>query len=148
MLGGSQSMSRYFFYIVTDLCVAIDGVWIEYWIYCIHHSELHFICHWHTQSSVLSLLQSPLAVSWQRFLPKEILQLHALRSSCHSRPCRTLFNWQLNQLGSRLAAISHQHPSLLFTGWLSTNNWQLSHSPTSYFTSVHSSELLTTLTNN
>jgi hypothetical protein len=33
---------------------------------CIHHLELHFTDHWHTQTSVLSLLQSPLAVSWQQ----------------------------------------------------------------------------------
>jgi hypothetical protein len=33
---------------------------------CIHHSELHFTVHWHTQTSVLSLLQSPIAISWQR----------------------------------------------------------------------------------
>jgi hypothetical protein len=33
---------------------------------CTHHSELHFTVHWHTQTSALSLLQSPLAVSWQR----------------------------------------------------------------------------------
>jgi hypothetical protein len=49
--------------------VTIDGVWIGYWIYWplnIHHSELHFTHHWHTQTSVLSLLQSPPAVSWQR----------------------------------------------------------------------------------
>jgi hypothetical protein len=35
---------------------------------CIHHSELHFTDHWHTQTSVLRLLQSSIAVSWQRFL--------------------------------------------------------------------------------
>jgi hypothetical protein len=33
---------------------------------CIHRSELHFAVHWHTQPSVLSPLQSPLAVSWQQ----------------------------------------------------------------------------------
>jgi hypothetical protein len=32
----------------------------------IHDSWLHFADHWHTQSSVLSLLQPPVAVSWQR----------------------------------------------------------------------------------
>jgi hypothetical protein len=34
---------------------------------CIHHSELHFTDHLtHIQTYVLSLLQSPLAVSWQQ----------------------------------------------------------------------------------
>jgi hypothetical protein len=87
---------------------------------CIHHSELHFTDHWHTQTSVCSLLQSSLVVPWQLLLPREIFQLPALRSSCHRCLCRTLVNWQLNQLGARLVAISHQPPSLLFTGWLST----------------------------
>jgi hypothetical protein len=45
MLCGFQSMSRYFFYIFADLCAIIDGVWIRYWIYCIHHSEQHFAGH-------------------------------------------------------------------------------------------------------
>jgi hypothetical protein len=34
----------------------------------VHDSWLHFIDYRHTQTSVLSLLQSPLAVSWQRIL--------------------------------------------------------------------------------
>jgi hypothetical protein len=49
-----------------------------------------------TQSRDLSLLQSPRAVSWQRLLPREIIQLPALRTSCHSRTGRTLVNWQLS----------------------------------------------------
>jgi hypothetical protein len=32
----------------------------------------------------------------------------------------------LNKLGPRQTAISHQPPSLLFTDWLSTDNWTLS----------------------
>jgi hypothetical protein len=32
--------------------------------------------------------------SWQRLLPREFLQLPALRSSCHNRLCRTLARWQ------------------------------------------------------
>jgi hypothetical protein len=32
----------------------------------IDHLELHFTVHWHTQTSALSLVQSPLAVSWQQ----------------------------------------------------------------------------------
>jgi hypothetical protein len=76
-----------------------NGVWIK-WMdlltTCIHHNLLHFTDHRHTQTSVLSRLPSPLAVFWQQLLPREILQLPTLRSSCHGRPCRTLVNWQLN----------------------------------------------------
>jgi hypothetical protein len=57
-----------------------------------HHSELHFTHHWHTQSSVLSVLQFALAVSCQQLLPRKILQRPALRSSCCSCPCRTQSN--------------------------------------------------------
>jgi hypothetical protein len=39
---------------------------------CIHNWELHFTVHCHTQTSVLSLLQPPLAVSWQRILTQEL----------------------------------------------------------------------------
>jgi hypothetical protein len=70
--------------------------WMDLLTTCIHHSELHFTVHWYTQTSVLSLLLSPLVVSWQRLLPREIIQFPALSSSCHSRSCRTLVNWLLN----------------------------------------------------
>jgi hypothetical protein len=42
-----------------------------------------------------SLLSSLTAVSCQRILTMEILQLPALGSSCHSLPCKTLVNCQL-----------------------------------------------------
>jgi hypothetical protein len=74
---------------------------------CIHHLELHITVHWHTQTRVLSVLWSPLAVSWQRLLPREILQLPAFRSSCHSCPCRSLV--KCNSTGSR--AGSHFTPT-------------------------------------
>jgi hypothetical protein len=45
------------------------------------------------------------AVPWQRILRVEILQLYALRSSCHSRPRRILVNCQLNY-----SAISSKSP--------------------------------------
>jgi hypothetical protein len=45
------------------LSVCIDW-WMDLLTTCIHHSKLHYTVHWHTQISVLSLLQSPLAVSW------------------------------------------------------------------------------------
>jgi hypothetical protein len=37
-----------------------------------HDSWLHFTDHWHTQASVLSLLQSPLAVAWQRLQTADV----------------------------------------------------------------------------
>jgi hypothetical protein len=45
----------------------IDSLYID-------DSWLHFTDHWHTQTSVLSLrvLQSPLAVSWERILTQEL----------------------------------------------------------------------------
>jgi hypothetical protein len=83
----------------------ILGVW-EYrqgmnWILdllttCICHSKPHSTDHRHTQTSVLSLLQSPQAVSWQQLIPREILQLPTFWSSCLSFLCRTLVNWQLS----------------------------------------------------
>jgi hypothetical protein len=79
----------------------------------------------------------------------EILQLPALRFSCQSRPCTTpLKRHLLNWLGPRLAAISYKPPGLLFTGWawLPTETYQQNscHHPTSYFRSLHLTELLTT----
>jgi hypothetical protein len=79
---------------VRDYTGGMDWV-VDSLTTCIHHSELHFTVHWHTKTSVLSLLQPPVAVSWQQiFNTVEILQHPALRSSCHSRSCRTLVNWQ------------------------------------------------------
>jgi hypothetical protein len=46
--------------------VTVDRVWIG-WMdllaTCVHHSKLHFTGYWHTQTSVLSLVQSKLAAS-------------------------------------------------------------------------------------
>jgi hypothetical protein len=57
---------------------------------------------------LLSLFQpdvfSP-AIPWQWLLTMEFLQLHALRSSLHSLPCRT----QLNSLSSKPPVITSQH---------------------------------------
>jgi hypothetical protein len=69
---------------------------------CIHHSELYFTDHWHTQTSVLSLLQSPLAVSWQRICNtgttivslNYTLQISHINSSLHSQT----FSWVLLQV--------------------------------------------------
>jgi hypothetical protein len=42
-----------------------------------------------------------------------------------SLPCKARLSCQ-TELGPRLASISRQPPSLLFTGWLSNGNWKLS----------------------
>jgi hypothetical protein len=67
-----------------------------------HHSELHIIITLTLISTLhkspqypLSLFQpavSSRAVPWQRLLTVEILQLPALRSFCHNRPCRNPVN--------------------------------------------------------
>jgi hypothetical protein len=71
---------------------------------CIHHWELQVIPIFslvsilyksqHHPLNFSSLLCSP-DVPYQRFLAVEILQLPALMSSFHSRPCRVLVIWQL-----------------------------------------------------
>jgi hypothetical protein len=120
-------------------CVTKDGEWIgasDLLTTCIHHLELHFTDRRHTQTSIHSTLQSPLAVSWQRLLPKEVLQLPALRSSCHSNLFRTLC--QLTTQLTRSPVGSHSTPPNLVSSSHSHN--QLLH--------VTSLKLLTTLTPN
>jgi hypothetical protein len=48
-----------------------------------------------------------------------ILEIPALESYLYSLPCRTQLSTD-NWLSPRLAAISHQPPNFLFTGWLTT----------------------------
>jgi hypothetical protein len=74
-------------------CVNIDGVWFG-WIRFNDHLYIPvgttlYRSLTYTETELLSLLQFPLAVSLQLFLPREIFQLPALRSSCHSRQWRT-----------------------------------------------------------
>jgi hypothetical protein len=82
------------------VCVTIDGVRIgelDLLTTCTHHSELQVI----TALLLISTIYksqpavSPSTSPWQR-PPVEISQLQALRTSCHSRLCRTLVNCQLN----------------------------------------------------
>jgi hypothetical protein len=40
--------------------------WMDLLITCIRHSELNFTDRWHTQTNVLIVLRSALAVSWQQ----------------------------------------------------------------------------------
>jgi hypothetical protein len=95
----------------------------------------------------------PITVSTSRFLATASTEGDSLASCIQillSQPpvksCYQLTT-QLTAL-PRLVAISHQLPSLLFTGWLSTDclSTEPSHSPTSYFTSLHSTELPTSPT--
>jgi hypothetical protein len=58
-----------------------------------HDLWLHFREQWHIQTNVLSLLQSPLAISWHRILTQSHWITH-IKSSLHS----CTFNWPLLQL--------------------------------------------------
>jgi hypothetical protein len=83
--------------------VTIDGVWIGEWIYWTtytHDSELQAITAPSLISTILKSPRHPLslfepamslpAVPWRRLLTVEILQRHALKSSLHRLPYRTL----------------------------------------------------------
>jgi hypothetical protein len=150
-LEGLRILSRFRVCVSVCVCVCVWDYrrsvnwWMDLLTTCIHQSELHFTDHWHTHTRVLSLLQSPLAVFWQRLLPREIFQLPGLWSSCHSRPCRTdnstncLPGWR--SFHTNLLDFSSQAEFLLTTELSVTN--QLLH-----FTSLHSAELLKLLPNN
>jgi hypothetical protein len=100
---------------------------------CIHHSELQFInlTHTHTHTNVLSLLYSPLAVSYQR-----LLRHWKFFSFPCSDPLVTT---------ARAEYLSTDNS----TDWdpgLRPFHTNLPHSPTSYFTSLHLTKLLTSTT--
>jgi hypothetical protein len=93
-------------YMLSRICVTIEGVWINEWIYWpLIHTTLNYV----QAITALSLiytryksLQHPLSLfqpsaftslSWQRLLRVEILQLHALRFCLHNLPWRSLLNW-------------------------------------------------------
>jgi hypothetical protein len=114
---------------------------------CIHQSELHFTNHWHTQTSVLSQLQSPLAVSWQQLLTQwrffSFLRSGSLVTATHLELLSTV-NWTNWGPGwwsfhTNLLIFSSQADFQLTTvNWILSLTIQLR----------HSTELLTTLTNN
>jgi hypothetical protein len=97
--------------------------WMDLLTTYTHNSELQVITMlspistlYKSAQHLLSLFQPPVslpAVPWQRLQPAEILQFQAFRSSCHSRPCRTLVNCQVNY-----SAISSQPPLQSSTDWL------------------------------
>jgi hypothetical protein len=80
--------------------------WMDLLTTCIHHSELHIIDYRHTQTSFLSLLQSPLAVSWKR------LYHWRLFSFPHSGPLETV---------ARAELLSTDNSTKLVSGWLPFN---------------------------
>jgi hypothetical protein len=70
---------NYFYdiYFILSHIWGCDYRWGMDWILdllttCMHHSELHFTDHCHTQATVHSLSQSPLAIFWQRLLRREL----------------------------------------------------------------------------
>jgi hypothetical protein len=91
------------------------------------------------------LLQSPLAVSWQRLLPREIFSASALECSCQSRPYRTL---STDNSTNRIPSWQPFHTNLLvFTPRADFQlTTELSYSPSSYFLSLHSTDCGTRLT--
>jgi hypothetical protein len=88
-------------FILSRVWVTVDGAWIGEWIYwpLTHASEVQVLTAPPLISTVHKLSQHPLSpfpacfVFTRRSLTAasdmEILQLHALRSSLHSLPCRT-----------------------------------------------------------
>jgi hypothetical protein len=141
--------------------VTIDRVWIgelDLLTTCIHHSELHLITAPLLISTIhrsphhsLSLFQpavSSTAVPSRRLLTVEILQLPALMSLLSGEyPATELLSTVNLTIAPSLlslpcrARLNCQPPRLLFTDWLSTDNWQLNfltHQPT---TSLHFTRL-------
>jgi hypothetical protein len=135
---------RYFHLLwVRDYRRGMDLI-LDLFTTCIHQSELHFTFHWHTQTSVLSLL-----VSTSHFLATastkgnssasrtQVLFVTAARAELLSTD-----NWTGSQTGGHFTSTSYSSLHRLTFNWQLTT--ALSHSPTSYFTSLHSTELLTT----
>jgi hypothetical protein len=113
---------------ISLVCVCDYRQGMDWWMDLLtpytHHLELlsPISTLYRSSQHPLSLFQTAMsstAVPWQRLITVEILQLPALRSSCHSCPCRTLVNCQLNY-----SAISSQ-PPLQSSTELSTLNCQL-----------------------
>jgi hypothetical protein len=86
---------------------------------CIHRSELHFTDHWHRLvSSVYHSLHEPFPGNG--FYRGRFFNFPRSGPLVIAARAELFVSWQINWLGPRLAVISHQPPSLLFTGWLST----------------------------
>jgi hypothetical protein len=122
---------------VSRVCGAIDGVGIGDWIYwpLIHaignYKQLQTTANHHNTRYAFSSLLSWPAVTWQRLLTMEILQLHALRSSLHSLPYTTQLNSQLEVEVTVRLTVSQSvslgvGPHLgLMTRYTYITNWQL-----------------------
>jgi hypothetical protein len=143
--------------------------WMDFLPTCIHHSELHFTDHWHTQTSILNLLQSSLAVSLQLHVITDPLLIFTLYNSpqhplslfpaSNSRSLATALTVKVLQLPGLTSLLSGEYlasellstvsstiaPSLLGLSCRARLNYQpsteLSHSPTNYFTSFHFTSL-------
>jgi hypothetical protein len=112
------------------MCVTIDRVWIDEWIYkpLIHNLELQVIAVLSLISTLHKSPQHPLSLfsACRVFISHSLAtasnsgdsSASTLRFYLHSLPCKTVNS----RLTPRMTAISHQPLSLLFTGWLSTAN--------------------------
>jgi hypothetical protein len=100
--------------------VTIDGVCIYDSIYWSHiHSRLVTTLYRSlTHTSVLSLLQSPLAISWRRILTQELWQSHCIRHAPNIT--YKVFSLQPAFQLSILATKRFLH-SVPYKNWLSTN---------------------------
>jgi hypothetical protein len=149
-------VDAYFKYIITILCLYVVTYLgcggMDWWMYLLttytRHSELQVITALSLISTLYKSPQLPLSLfpACSVFNSRSLATANNSGDSSASRAQVLLSqppvqsSCQLstdNCLGPRLATISHQPPSILFTGWLST---ELSRSPTSYFTSLHSTE--------
>jgi hypothetical protein len=124
---------------VCDYRRGIDW-WMDLLTTYIHHSELHFTDHWHTQTNVLSLLQSTLAVSWQWLLPSGDSSAPALWSSSSQLTvhncCQVTSQLTGSQAGSHCTPTSWSSLHRLTFNW--TDDWTLTHQPA---TSRHFTQL-------
>jgi hypothetical protein len=121
-------------------------LWIDLLTTCIHHSEIHFTDHWHTHRLVFSVYY----ILHESFSGNGFYR-GIFFSLPHSSPLVTAACAEL---------LSTSNPTNLTSGWwpFHTNpidfssqadfqlTTEVSHSPPSYFSSLHSTELPTTVT--
>jgi hypothetical protein len=120
------------------LCVTTDEVWTG-WIGFTDSLYTPLGTTLTHATSILSLLQPPLDVSWQWLLPREILQHPTLRS-WSQLPMQNSCQLTTQLTGSQVGG--HFTPTSLSSLHRLTFDWTLS--PNSHFMSLHSTELLTT----
>jgi hypothetical protein len=121
-------LHSYTIYICITTCIMCDYRWgTDWWMdlltTCTHHWELQAITAPQLISTVHKSPQQPLslfqpamsspAVSLQRLLTVEILQLHALRFCLQSLPCRTLLSINWDRVGVTLRLAVYRQSVLL-----------------------------------